>query len=88
MRLPGTINLPEEHKRKWGRVPALARLVEFRGDRRYPLDEFTAAKPAKRRAWNSLYLEDMLKWNQEPEHAEPDDEITVRDYGFPSDFPF
>lgn len=42
MRLPGTINVPDEKKLKKGRVPALAVLVEF-NDRSYPLKRFTPA---------------------------------------------
>lgn len=39
MRLPGTINLPGESKRKKGRRPALARVVELR-DKAYPVSLF------------------------------------------------
>ena len=42
MRLPGTINVPNAKKRKKGRVPTLARLVEF-NDIRYSIDQFTPA---------------------------------------------
>lgn len=42
MRLPGTINLPNESKRKLGRVPALASLVERR-DVVYDIEEFSPA---------------------------------------------
>jgi Mesyanzhinovviridae DNA primase len=42
MRLPGTINVPDERKRKKGRVAELAVLVSFT-DATYPLSKFTAA---------------------------------------------
>lgn len=43
MRLPGTINLPGEKKRKKGRVPCLASVVEANWDRRYRLEDFPPA---------------------------------------------
>lgn len=43
MRLPGTINRPNEKKRKAGRVPRLASTVERHDDRVYGLGQFTAA---------------------------------------------
>src|SRR5882672_6831954 len=43
MRLPGTVNLPDERKRKKNRTAALATLVDFFPDRVYPLSMFTAA---------------------------------------------
>lgn len=43
MRLPGTINVPNELKRKKGREPALAYVVEFDEDRVYGLDQFQPA---------------------------------------------
>jgi hypothetical protein len=42
MRLPGTINLPDEKKRKKGRVEAVATIVEL-SEVTYPLGDFTAA---------------------------------------------
>ena len=42
MRLPGTINMPTAKKRKKGRWPALATLVEWT-DVSYPIEQFTAA---------------------------------------------
>lgn len=44
MRLPGTINIPDAKKVKKGRSPTLAKLVEFRPERVYPLKQFTAAQ--------------------------------------------
>lgn len=43
MRLPGTVNLPNDVKRKKGRIPALAKLVFFEPERIYALDKFTPA---------------------------------------------
>jgi predicted P-loop ATPase len=43
MRLPGTINLPNQRKRDGGRVPRVAQLLEYHDDRVYPLAAFRAA---------------------------------------------
>lgn len=43
MRLPGTVNVPGEKKRKKGRKEALASVVEADWTRIYPLTDFTAA---------------------------------------------
>ena len=43
MRLPGTINWPNKRKRKKGREPAVAKLVEWHEDRVYDISEFTPA---------------------------------------------
>jgi hypothetical protein len=47
LRLPGTINLPNEKKRKAGRVACPARLIEF-NDIAYPLEAF-AREPEQQR---------------------------------------
>lgn len=44
MRLPGTINVPDDKKIAKGRKPALAKLVQFT-DVTYPLSAFTPAAP-------------------------------------------
>lgn len=44
MRLPGTINWPDEKKRKKGRTKALAQLIEWHEDRTYPISQFTSAQ--------------------------------------------
>lgn len=46
MRLPGTINIPGEKKRKRGRTPALAKLVEADWSRRFRLEDFPAVARA------------------------------------------
>ncbi|MEM9204761.1 MAG: virulence-associated E family protein [Pseudomonadota bacterium] len=43
MRLPGTINVPGEKKRKKGRTPRVARVVDADWTRRYRLEDFPAA---------------------------------------------
>jgi hypothetical protein len=43
MRLPGTMNLPNAKKRKAGRTPVLAQVIEMHLDRVYPLSQFTPA---------------------------------------------
>lgn len=51
LRLPGTVNLPTAKKRKNGRKPALAELIDF-NDNAYSLDLFKAA-PRKAEATDS-----------------------------------
>lgn len=45
MRLPGTINWPNDKKKAKGQVPVLACVVEHHDDRIYPLSAFTKAEP-------------------------------------------
>ncbi|RIL06413.1 MAG: hypothetical protein DCC71_06800 [Proteobacteria bacterium] len=47
MRLPGTINVPDKVKLRKGRVPTVAKLVEWHEDRVYDLSQFTAAMETK-----------------------------------------
>ena len=76
MRLPGTINLPDEKKRKKGRRPALAKLMWFKPERVYPLSRFPAAPPvvsmALSRSGQSAAL--VLRGNVTPieDHTELD----------------
>jgi hypothetical protein len=44
LRLPGTINLPNEKKRREGRVPCPTKLVEF-NEKSYPLELFVPGTP-------------------------------------------
>ena len=45
MRVPGTINFPDEGKRKKGRVKVQAELIQFNHDLVYPLSAFQQAGP-------------------------------------------
>jgi len=45
LRLPGTVNWPNEKKRERGRVPTMSKLVWWRPENVYPLARFTAAPP-------------------------------------------
>ena len=47
MRLPGTINWPDQRKKAKGRQPALARLIEWHNERIYPLTEFKQLQPVQ-----------------------------------------
>jgi hypothetical protein len=69
MRLPGTINLPDAKKAAKGRVPALARLVEFT-DATYSIDQFVRAElPSRRTAAEKAVphriedLSELDKWS-------------------------
>lgn len=44
MRLPGTINIPDAKKKKKGRKPKLAEVLEYDGDKIYPISAFHAAQ--------------------------------------------
>lgn len=84
MRLPGTINLPNAKKRKQGRVPALATLVEWDDAAVYSIDQFTPAvrvqslgdalpggRPKVRITGNvpDVGVDDLLNWAQENNKA-------------------
>lgn len=56
MRLPGTMNLPDEKKLAKGRIPARAEVLEF-NENRYPLDQFTKAAPKEAAAGTVVKLE-------------------------------
>lgn len=43
MRLPGTINVPDEKKRAKGRIPELAKLLQFNEDLVYSTNQFVSA---------------------------------------------
>lgn len=45
-RLPGSVNWPDAKKRKKGRVPGRAQVVELHGDRAYGLADFTPMRAA------------------------------------------
>lgn len=49
MRLPGTVNMPDEKKAKKGRTPTLATLVSFDDTLVYPLSRFTPAPAVQMR---------------------------------------
>jgi putative DNA primase/helicase len=50
MRVPGTVNWPDERKAAKGRVPVLARLLEFNAGSAYSLDQLARAYPPKKPA--------------------------------------
>ncbi|WP_081851257.1 primase-helicase family protein [Bradyrhizobium sp. URHD0069] len=47
MRLPGTVNIPDERKKRKGRQPSQARLIEFDAARSYPVNAFSQAPSAR-----------------------------------------
>lgn len=63
MRLPGTINVPGEKKRKKGRSEALARVVEEDWDRVYSLSAFTPAPRVQAREVGGGGLQVKLSGN-------------------------
>ena len=58
MRLPGTINLPDDKKRKKGRVEALAAVIEL-GGVTYPLRDFTPAPEQKASGNGTVEITDL-----------------------------
>jgi hypothetical protein len=83
MRLPGTINVPDERKKKKGRLPELAVLVSWTGEE-FPLERFTAspvvqikdmggfAKPAGERVVISGNIERLTDINELDVYGVPD----------------
>lgn len=67
MRLPGTINRPDERKREKGRVDALASLVEFEDDRVYTLDQFAKAPPVQASEQTTRVLLDVATVERLPD---------------------
>ena len=54
MRLPGTINWPDERKRKKGRTPVVAKLVEWHEERVYNIREFRQSQQVQLSAGNNF----------------------------------
>lgn len=50
MRIPGTLNIPDDRKKKKGRVPTMSELVEWHDDRVYPLSLFPKAHMVQKSA--------------------------------------
>lgn len=63
MRLPSTVNIPDERKRRKGRKPALTGLVRSRFDLRYPIERFTAAPAVRLKGTSDLRRSAMAGWN-------------------------
>jgi hypothetical protein len=77
MRLPGTINIPNEVKIKKGRKPALAYLVEGHADRCYAISDFAKASGDKQagndNASDELKAEKteiVINWTKAAEYAQ------------------
>lgn len=54
MRLPGTINMPDAAKKKKGRVPALAKLIEYDEKAVYAIEQFKQARKIVKAAGDGL----------------------------------
>ena len=75
MRLPGTINIPDERKLERGRVAAIARLVEYHERRRYPLSAFTPV--------TTLADEEDGDWDEFPDWERGSSDFTLLPTGSP-----
>ena len=69
MRLPGTINIPDERRLERGRVAAIAGLVEYHERRRYPLSAFTPV--------TTLADEEDWDWDEFPEWERGSSDFTL-----------
>jgi hypothetical protein len=50
LRLPATVNYPTAKKRKIGRIPCMASLIELNDEKSYPLSQFKPAKEKKQKS--------------------------------------